>query len=65
MLERLHQLRRGERRVDQQRQAVLVRDRGDARDVEHVEARVAERLAEQQPRLRAGSRRASRRGRAA
>jgi hypothetical protein len=30
---------------------VLVRERGDARDVEHVEARVAERLAEEQPRL--------------
>ena len=52
-LERPHQPRRGEGRVDQQRQAVLVRERRDARNVEHVEARVAERLAEQQPRLRA------------
>ena len=51
VLERPHQIRRGERRIDQERQAVLVRERRHARDVEHVEARIAERLAEQQPRL--------------
>ena len=46
VIERPHQIGRGEGRVDQQRQAVLVRDRRDARDVEHVEAGVAQRLAE-------------------
>jgi hypothetical protein len=51
VIERTQEPRRRERRVDEQRQAVLVRERGDARDVEHVEARVAERLAEQEPRL--------------
>ena len=49
--ERLHQVRRRERRIDEQRQAVLVRERRHARNVEHVEARIAERLAEQEPRL--------------
>jgi hypothetical protein len=29
-----------------------MRERGDARDVEHLEARIAERLAEEQPRFR-------------
>ena len=59
--ERLHQVRRRERRIDEQRQAVLVRERRDARDVEHVEARIAERLAEQEPRLgRIAARQASR-----
>ena len=56
VLERPHQPRRRERRVDEQRQAVLVRERRDARNVEHVEPGIAERLAEQQPRVRAGSR---------
>ena len=51
VLERLHQVRRREGRVDEQRQAVLVRDRTDRRDIEHFEPRVAERLAEQQPRF--------------
>jgi hypothetical protein len=52
MVERLHQPRRREGRIDQQRQAVVVGQRRDGRDVEHVEAGIAERLAEQQPRLR-------------
>jgi hypothetical protein len=49
VLERPHQPRRGERRVDEQRQAVLVREFGDPRHVEDVEAGVAQGLAEQQP----------------
>ena len=52
VVERPHQVGRRERRVDEQRQPVLVRERRDARDVEHVEPGIAERLAEQQPRLR-------------
>ena len=52
VFERPHQIRRGERRIDQQRQPVIVRQRRDTRHVEHVEPGVAERLAEQQPRFR-------------
>ena len=51
VLERPHQIGRRERRIDQQRQPVIVRQRRDARHVEHVEPGVAERLAEQQPRF--------------
>jgi hypothetical protein len=56
VLERPHEVGRGERRVDQQRQPVVVRNRGDARNVEHVESRIAERLAEQETRLGANRR---------
>ena len=56
VLERLHEIRRGERRVDEERQAVLVRERRHARDVEHVEPGIAERLAEQEACLRADRR---------
>jgi hypothetical protein len=49
MRERLQQPRRGERRVHEQRQAVVVCELGHARNVEDVEARIAERFAEQQP----------------
>ena len=65
VLERLHQPGRREGRVDEQRNAGVVGDRADGRDVEHVQPRVAERLAEQQLRVRAGSPRASRRCRPA
>ena len=51
VVEGAHQPGRGERRIDQQRQAVVVRERRHARHVQHVEAGIAERLAEQQPRL--------------
>ena len=51
VLEGTHQPRRREGRIDEQRQVLLVGERGDRGDVEDVEARVAERLAEQQPRL--------------
>ena len=50
-LDRPAEVRRREGVVDQQRQAVVVRDGGNARDVEHLEAGVAERLAEHEPRL--------------
>jgi hypothetical protein len=51
MLDGLHQPGRREGRVDEQRQAGVVRDRSHVGDVEHVQAGVAQRLAEQQPRL--------------
>ena len=47
-----HEPRGGERRIDEKRQSVLVRERGHTRHVEDFEARIAERLAEEQPRLR-------------
>jgi hypothetical protein len=43
VVEGLHQPGRGEGRVHQQRQAGVVRDGGDGRDVQHVQARVAQR----------------------
>ncbi len=49
--ERLQQIGRGEGRVDQQRNAMFVAQLGQRRDVQHVQARIAERLAEQQPGL--------------
>ena len=52
VLEGTHQPRRRERRIDEQRQAVAVRNVGHARDVEHLEPRIAECLGEQKPRLR-------------
>ncbi len=48
VIERCHQVRRSERRINQQRQAVVVGDGANRRNVEHVQPRVAERLAEQQ-----------------
>ena len=45
MLDRPAQVGRGEGVVDDQRDAGLVGDLGDGRDVEHVDARVADRLA--------------------
>ena len=53
VLERAHQVRRGEGGVDQQRQPGIVRDFGDAWNVEDVKPRVAERFAEDKPRIRA------------
>ena len=50
-LERAAEVGRREGVVDQERQAMVVRDRGDPRDVEHLEAGIADRLAEQKPRL--------------
>ena len=44
--ERLHQIRRGERRIDQQRQPMVVRQRGNARNIEHVETGIAQRFSE-------------------
>ena len=52
----LHQPRRRERRVDEQRQAVLVRERGHARNVEHVEARDCRASRRTAAAFRAGSR---------
>ena len=46
-VERAAQVRRRERVVDDQRRAVLVRDRGDGLEVEHGARRVADRLAEE------------------
>ena len=40
---------RGERRVDEQRQSMVVCQRGDTRNVENVETGIAQRFAEQQP----------------
>ena len=44
VLERPAQVRRGERVVDDERHAGVVRDRGERRDVADVELRVADRL---------------------
>ena len=44
---RTAQIRCRERIVDEQRQSVLVRDRCDSLDIEHVSARVPDRLAEE------------------
>ena len=46
VLERAHQVRRRECRVDEQRQAVLVRELRHARDIEHLEPGVAQRFTE-------------------
>ena len=48
-VERSLQIRRRERAIDQQRQPCLVGDLRHRRDIEHIEARVTERLGEQQP----------------
>src|SRR5258708_32305262 len=53
MIEGLQQIRRREGRIDEQRQFRLVRDGGDRRNVEDLQSRVAERLADEQPRVRA------------
>src|SRR6185503_4902370 len=50
-LEGLHQPGRGEGRIHQQRQAGLVRDFRDFRNIEDVQARIAQRFAEQQTRI--------------
>ena len=42
-----HRIRRGERVVDDQRDAVLVRDLGDRREIGDVAGRVADRLGEE------------------
>ena len=47
-----HRYGRREGVVDDQRQVVLVRDRRDRLDVEHVAARIADRLAEERLRVR-------------
>ena len=51
-VERAHQVRRRERRVDEERELCSVRDLGDRGHVEHVEARVAEGFAEDEARAR-------------
>ena len=51
MLKRLHQPGRGEGAVHQQRQAGVVRDLRHVGNVQHVQPRVAQGLAEQEPRL--------------
>jgi hypothetical protein len=51
VIERPHEVRCGERRVDEKRHAGIVRKSRHARDVDHLETRVAERLAEEQARL--------------
>ena len=50
MVEGLEQIRRGEGGIDQQRQAGIVRDLRDGGNVEHLQPRIAHRLAKQQPR---------------
>ncbi len=50
-LERPAEARRGEGVVDEHRQAVRVRDLGDLRDVQDLEAGIADRLAEHEARL--------------
>src|SRR2546426_11541507 len=51
MIEGLQQIRRREGRIDEQRQFRLVRDLRHRRNIEHVEARIPEGLAEEQPRV--------------
>ena len=51
-VDRPAQVRRRERVVDEQRRAVLVRETRERLDVEHVAARVADRLAEKRLRVR-------------
>ncbi len=53
MIEGLQQIRRREGRIHEQRQFRLVRDGGDRGNVEDLQSRVAECLAEEQPRVRA------------
>ncbi|MNT28972.1 hypothetical protein D3C72_1646930 [compost metagenome] len=48
-IERAQQVGRGEGRIDQQRDAVVLAELGQRGDIQHVQARVAQRLAEQQP----------------
>jgi hypothetical protein len=55
-IERPQQVGRREGGIDQQRQPAGVGDGRDLRNVEHVEARIAQRLAEQQARLGANRR---------
>ena len=55
-LDRAAEIRRRERVVDDQRQLVLVRDRRDGLDVEHVAGRVADRLAVERLRVLADRR---------
>ena len=50
-LDRPAEIRRGEGIVDQQRHAGRVRDFRDLRDVEHFEARIADGLADHEPRV--------------
>ncbi len=50
--ERAAQIRCGERTVDQERNAGLMRDRGDGRDVEHFQSRIADGFCDHEPRLR-------------
>ena len=49
VLQRLEKPRRRQRRVDQQRNTGRVRDAGHCLNVEHVEPRIADRLAEKKP----------------
>ena len=50
-IERLYEIRRGESGIDQQRQPVLVRHVRHGGDVQHLEARIAQSFAKQQPRV--------------
>ena len=58
------QHRRGEGVVDHQRDLGGMGDLGDRRDVQHLAAGIADRLAQHQPRLRADGLARSRHGRA-
>ena len=53
MLEGAQQIGRGKGRVEHQRQLVFVRQGGNRGDVQHVEAGIAQRFAEQHFRIRA------------
>jgi hypothetical protein len=53
VLERADEVGRRDRVVDDERHAGLVRDVGDRADVEHVDLRVADRLGEEELRVRA------------
>ena len=56
VLEWTHQIRRCERRIDEQGQPVFVGELRHSRDIEYLEAGVAQRFAEQQARGRADRR---------
>ena len=50
-LDGLAQIRRGERIVDQERQARFMGDFGGTRDIEHLQPRIADGLGDQEPRV--------------
>ena len=56
-IERTHQIRSGERRIDQQRQPGIVSDARHSGDVQHFEPGIAQRFAEHEPGIRTDRRR--------